>query len=226
MKLSQILDDIHTGDGLLNDLDAAARSRANQTRMRQNETPAYREGRSEPLLPPIKAKTNITQEVIKEMPTEISVSDEQLEKQKDAIVADYAILEPQEFLRKYQIGGTRWRKLKMRWNIPTKPRPNNWPNKKLSKATAKLPEKLPEPSTCAKTQTDTIPIDQVKQMLSDIEKRLATLDLSVGDLLNRGYIDESIKVDIVAAAIEYYSSFTKEERGKKILVIVQALENI
>ena len=75
MTLSQILDDILTGDGLLNDSNAAARSRANQTRMRQNETPAYREGRSEPLLPPIKAKPIITQEVIKDMANKVNADD-------------------------------------------------------------------------------------------------------------------------------------------------------
>jgi hypothetical protein len=120
MTLSQILDDIHTGDGLLNDFNAAARSRANQTRMRQNEKPAYREGRSEPLLPPIKAKP-IKQEAIKEMPDVIN-TDDFLESTKAEIIADY--MNPSITLRtmllKYRLSSKRWSGLRVKWNVPSK----------------------------------------------------------------------------------------------------------
>jgi hypothetical protein len=143
MTLSQILDDIHTGDGLLNDSNAAARSRANQTRMRQNETPAYREGRSEPLLPPIKAKTIITQEVIKDMANKVN-ADDFLESAKAEIIADY--MNPSITLRtmllKYHLSSERWSGLRVKWNVPSKGK-NRHPRKKVLKTLENMPKNMP-----------------------------------------------------------------------------------
>ena len=142
MTLSQILDDIHTGDGLLNDFNAAARSRANQTRMRQNETPAHREGRSEPLLPPIKAKP-IKQEAIKEMPDVIN-TDDFLESTKAEIIADY--MNPSITLRtmllKYRLSSKRWSGLRVKWNVPSKGK-NRHPRKKVLKTLENMPKNMP-----------------------------------------------------------------------------------
>ena len=177
---------------------------------------------------PVKEES-ITQEVIKNMKKVVLVSDEELEKQKEAIVADYMnpAITLAQTLVKWHIQSTRWHDLKIKWNVPSKGKGKHH-YKPASKSVAKLPEKLPATSTCAKTQTEMIPVDQIKQMLSDIEKRLATLDQGIGDLLNRGYIDEPMKAKIVAAAIDYYTGpgITKEDRGKKVLAIVQAIEGV
>ena len=169
----------------------------------------------------VKPVVNITQEVIKDMRKAL-VSDEELEKQKEAIIADYLNLDMTlaQTLAKWHIQTGRWHDLRIKWNVPSKDKRKHH-YKPVSKSVAKLPEKLLD-----STKTETIP--PVKQMLGDIEKRLATLDQGVGDLLNRGYIDEAMKADIVAAAIEYYSGpgVTKEDRGKKVLAIVQAIEGV
>jgi hypothetical protein len=64
----------------------------------------------------------IKQEVIKDMQKVVLVSDEELEKQKDAIIADY--LNPNitlaQMLVKWHIQTTRWHDLKIKWNIPSK----------------------------------------------------------------------------------------------------------
>jgi hypothetical protein len=54
--------DAQKGYGLIVDLDAAARNRQNIENLRKNETPAWREGRTEPLLPRPEKKI-ATQEV-------------------------------------------------------------------------------------------------------------------------------------------------------------------
>ena len=163
MTLSQIIDDIHTGDGLLNDFNAAARSRANQNRMRQNEMPAYREGRSQPLLPPIKAKP-IKQEVIKDMPNVTINADDFLESTKAEMIADY--MNPSITLRtmlaKYHLSSARWSGLRVKWNVPSKGK-NRHPRKKVLNSPENMPKNMP-------TQTQKVVLPTWTEMKSETDE--------------------------------------------------------
>ena len=72
---------------------------------------------------PVKEES-ITQEVIKNMKKVVLVSDEELEKQKEAIVADYMnpAITLAQTLVKWHIQSTRWHDLKIKWNVPGKRR--------------------------------------------------------------------------------------------------------
>ena len=71
-------------------------------------------------------------------------------------------------------------------------------------------------------------LDAISNHLGAMDLVLTNMDSSLNDLNNRGYMDEAMKADIVAAAIEYFTGpgITKEDRGKKVLAIVQAIEGV
>jgi rubredoxin len=131
MTLSMELMDIKDGNFVL-DLEAAARNRANIERMRKREKEVDKNDlRSwKPVLKPVEIK----QEVIKDMQKVVLVSDEELEKQKEAIIADY--LNPDmtlaQMLVKWHIQTTRWHDLRIKWNVPSKGKGKH-PNNHLSK---------------------------------------------------------------------------------------------
>jgi len=71
-----------------------------------------------------------------DMPTGQSISDEDLEKQKEAMVTDCKILKQSDFLNKYHIGVARLIELKQKWGL--EPKKKGGPRKS---------------ATCAETQT-------------------------------------------------------------------------
>ena len=103
---------------------------------------------------------------------------------------------------------------------------------------AKLPEKLPTTPTCAKTQAETKEVNVVLktppaseliiEKITVLEKKIEMLDSGIGDLLNRGYMDEDMKAVIIASVIDYYTGpqYNKDIRAKKVLAVAQAIEGV
>jgi hypothetical protein len=166
----------------------------------------------------------IKQEVIKDMQKVVLVSDEEQEKQKDAIIADY--LNPNitlaQMLVKWHIQSTRWHVLRAKWNVPSKGRQGG-NRKRTGTKPAKIETKTANPETPVAQR-----LDAISNHLGAMDLVLTNMDSSLNDLNNRGYMDEAMKADIVAAAIEYFTGpgITKEARGKKVLAIVQAIEGV
>ena len=140
MTISMVLEDIKSDSGLINDPAAAARNRQNIDRMRKLENDLGVNGRAYTTVfikqRNDKCKENITQEVKKVMPTGIVVPDSELEKQKDAIIADAAKLNQVQLLRKYKIGCARWAELRKKWGVKDKKRGGNHHRKDETKAAA------------------------------------------------------------------------------------------
>jgi len=109
------------------------------------------------------------------------------------------------------IQSTRWHVLRAKWNVPSKGRQGGNRKRTGTKPT-KIETKTANPETPVAQR-----LDAISNHLGAMDLVLTNMDSSLNDLNNRGYMDEAMKADIVAAAIEYFTGpgITKEARGKK-----------
>lgn len=154
------------------------------------------------------------------------------ESNKDRIIADLGKLDEKATLKKWKISVAGWLVMRARW-MPDKYQYPSWYKK--PKGNRKVKQPVPAPTAVPQAnhplKTDApiavppapleesrvfLPFSELLDRLTAMSEAIVQLDAAVSEILNRGYMDEELKICIIAAFIKSSGTWEEQAQAKKI----------